>query len=371
MMQRANTSRHGYEVATSRFHGAVGDHPDGCPLGVGAAAAGRRRHHGPSYPVESTSAHGRCCLAYAIIELRTLARLFGGNRDCDQLMEDILTFVYAAVRKILDVEVVLDPASTTPDAIPRDQPLIVLSRHCGPGDSVLVAWLLVIEYRLQLRIVLKSILQCEPVLDFAGDLGGLCFLSRGDRARRQIRDLAESLVGGQAMLLFPEGANFSWPRWRDAITQLRATGRFRAARRALRQSHTLPPRSGGAAAAVAGAPNANILLVTHNGFCADGRARPWWQLPIHRELLIRTVVLPAARVPSPAANGPLARTNLDTGRRLGRRSRRAFRGAAVVMPPAGLTPLRRGYCGWQRSRGTRLNEHEHRARTLLCRRHHA
>lgn len=243
-------------------------------------------------------------LAYAFIEVRTLARLLGGNRDCDQLMEDILAFVYAAVRKILDVEVVLDPASTAPGEVPRDQPLIVLSRHCGPGDSVLVAWLLVVQYRLRLRIVLKAILQYEPVLDFAGELGGLCFLDRGDRARRQIRGLAESLTGGQAMLIFPEGANFSWPRWRHAITQLRATRGFRAARRALRQSHTLPPRSGGVAAAVAGAPNANLLLVTHNGFCADGRDRPWWQLPIHRQLLIRTVVLPAARIPPPDRMGP-------------------------------------------------------------------
>ena len=139
-------------------------------------------------------------------------------------------------------------------------------------------------------------MQCEPVLDIAGELGCLCFLGRGDRARKQIQGLAESLVGGQAMLLFPEGANFSWPRWRKAITQLRSTRGLRAARRALRQSHTLPPRSGGAAAAVAGAPNASILVVTHNGFCADGRDRPWWQLPIHRQLLIRTVVVPAGRI---------------------------------------------------------------------------
>ncbi len=243
-------------------------------------------------------------MAYAVIELRTLAKLLGGSRDPDQLMQDVARSVYAAVRKILDVQVVLDPASATADAIPRDEPLIVLSRHCGPGDSVLVAWLLVVEYRLQLRIALKAVLQCEPLLDFAGELGCLCFLSRGDRARRQIRGLAESLDGGQAMLLFPEGANFSWPRWRNAVAQLRSTHRVRAARRALRQSHTLPPRSGGAAAAVAGAPNANMLVVTHNGFCADGRDRPWWQLPIHRQLLIRTAVIPAARIPAPARMGP-------------------------------------------------------------------
>src|SRR6478735_3878159 len=176
-------------------------------------------------------------MAYAVIELRTLVRVLRGERHCDELVQDLLTSAYAVARRILDVEVVLDSASAMPDTIPRNEPVIVLSRHCGPGDSLLVAWLLAVEYRLQLRIVLKAVLQCEPALDLVGELGCLCFLGRGDRARRQIRSLAESLVGGQAMLLFPEGANFSWPRWHHAIAQLRSTGGFRAARRALRQSH--------------------------------------------------------------------------------------------------------------------------------------
>jgi 1-acyl-sn-glycerol-3-phosphate acyltransferase len=236
-------------------------------------------------------------IAYAFIELRTLVKLAIGNRDCDRLMEDFLTTAYAAVRRILDVEVVLDPSSTTPDEIPHHEPVIVLSRHCGPGDTVLVAWLLTIEYRLQARIVLKSILRCEPVLDFAGQLGYLCFLARGDRARHQIHDLAASLAGRQALLLFPEGANFTWPRWRTAIDELRSTGRIRAASRALRQSHTLPLHTGGATAALTGAPSANVLVVTHNGFCPDGRARPWWQLPIHRQLLVHTALFPAAELP--------------------------------------------------------------------------
>ncbi|HZQ31297.1 MAG TPA: 1-acyl-sn-glycerol-3-phosphate acyltransferase [Mycobacterium sp.] len=243
-------------------------------------------------------------IAYASIELRMLGRFLLGERDCDELMRDFLVKAYAAVRKILDVEVVLDAGSLSPDAIPRAEPLIVLSRHCGPGDSVLVAWLLAIEYRLQVRIVLKAVLRCEPALDLAGGLGGLCFLGRGDRARRQIRDFAASLGGGQALLLFPEGANFTWPRWREAIRALRSTGGIRAANRALRQSHTLPPRSGGAAAAVSGAPSANVLVLTHNGFCADGRARPWWQMPIHRQLLIRTSLVPAAQIPPPDQLAP-------------------------------------------------------------------
>ena len=175
----------------------------------------------------------------------------------------------------------------------------MLSRHCGPGDTVLVAWLLTVEYRLRVRVVLKAVLRCEPVLDFAGTLGSLCFLSRGARARRQIHDLAASLAGGQALLLFPEGANFTWPRWHAAIAELRSTGRIREATRAFRQSHTLPPRTGGATAAVTGAPSANVLVLTHNGFCPDGRARPWWQLPIHRQLLVRTALFPAGQLPPP------------------------------------------------------------------------
>jgi 1-acyl-sn-glycerol-3-phosphate acyltransferase len=264
---------------------------------LGASAVGLARRS--SRPPRSVA----LAMAYAAIELRTLGQVLRGNRDCDQLVHDFLVSAHAAVRRILDVEVALESGSATPDEIPRHEPLIVLSRHCGPGDSILVSWLLAVRYGMQLRVVLKAILRAEPLLDLAGEWGCLCFLGRGDRARTQIRVLAESLTGGQAMLLFPEGANFSWPRWREAIERLRSTGDVRAARNALRQSHTLPPRSGGAAAAVAGAPNANLLVLTHNGFCADGRARPWWQMPVHRQLLIRTAVVPAADVPSPKQLG--------------------------------------------------------------------
>jgi hypothetical protein len=33
------------------------------------------------------------------------------------------------------------------------------------------------------------------------------------------------------------------------------------------------------------------------GFAPDGRGRPWWRLPVHRELIVRTVLAPAATVP--------------------------------------------------------------------------
>jgi hypothetical protein len=72
----------------------------------------------------------------------------------------------------------------------------------------------------------------------------------------------------------------------------------------LRQSYTLPPHTGGVAAAVTGAPSANVLVLAHNGFCPDGRARLWWQLPMHRQLLVRTALFPAAELPQPDQLSP-------------------------------------------------------------------
>jgi 1-acyl-sn-glycerol-3-phosphate acyltransferase len=244
-------------------------------------------------------------MAYALLELRALWKLLRGGQDCDQFVRDILERAYTVGRRTLNVEVLLDTASPTPDQIPRGEPVIVLSRHCGPGDTLLVAWLLNIHYRLELRLVLKAVLRCEPVLDLAGDLGCLCFLHhRSEHARKQIHDLAASLEGGQALLLFPEGGNFTWARWRTAITRLRSSGRLREARRAWRQSHTLPPRTGGAAAAMSGAPSANVVVLTHTGFSPDGRARAWWRLPMNRRLLVRTVLVPSGELPPPDELGP-------------------------------------------------------------------
>ncbi|HEY6649460.1 MAG TPA: 1-acyl-sn-glycerol-3-phosphate acyltransferase [Mycobacterium sp.] len=254
-------------------------------------------------------------MAYAVLELRALWTLLRGGQDCDEFVSDVLERAYTVGRRTLNLGVLLDDASPGPEQLPREVPVIVLSRHCGPGDTLLVGWLLNIHYRLRLRIVLKALLRCEPVLDLVGDLGCLCFLHhRSAKARKQIHDLAASLGGGQALLLFPEGGNFTWARWRAAIERLRSSGRLREARRAWRQTHTLPPRTGGTAAALAGAPDADVLVLTHTGFSPDGRARAWWRLPMNRRLLVRTVLVPAAELPSPDQLAPwLERTwsNVD------------------------------------------------------------
>lgn len=236
-------------------------------------------------------------LAYAAIELRVLCRMLGSDPGWDSLMRDVADTAYRVLRRVLAVRVELEAGSVPPDGF-TGGPVIVLARHCGPGDSLLIAWLIEAHYQLRLHLVLKSLLRLEPALDIAGDHLPLCFVGRrGRRARDRVGALADSLADGDALLLFPEGGNFSWQRWRRAVSSLSAAGAYRAARRARSRTHTLPPRGGGATAALQGAPDADVLLLTHNGFHDDGRARPWWEVPVRRRMIVRTRLVPAADVP--------------------------------------------------------------------------
>ena len=223
---------------------------------------------------------------------------------------------------VLDVEVVLDPSSASPESIPRDEPVIVLSRHCGPGDSVLVAWLLMFSYRLRVRIVLKAILRYEPVLDFAGQRG-MPVLPGPRRPRPSTDSRSRRIAGrraGAAALSRRGELHLAAVAHRDRRTtqdrpdprgRTRATTLLYAAaarrrrhccgeRSAQRQcpgthpQRLLPRRAGTAVVAAAGPPAIACPHDPHPG-CPTSRTRP---------------------------AEPMAGTNLDKGRRLGRRPHR-------------------------------------------------
>lgn len=237
-------------------------------------------------------------IAYACLELRTLTQVMRGVEDWDALMRSVLDDGYRAMHRTLDVTVALEEGSASSEQLHRSNGVIVLARHCGPGDSLFIAWLLSVHHGLSLRIVLKKTLRWEPTVDVAGDHLPLCFVGRGGgAARRGVESLAGVLAHGHALLIFPEGGNFSWERWREALRHLRERGEHVWARRAGRRTHTLPPRPGGAVAALLAAPDADVLLLAHSGFAPDGRNRDWWRLPVHHRLAIRTVLLPAESVP--------------------------------------------------------------------------
>ena len=242
----------------------------------------------------------------ALVQLSRLRRAARGRPAGDRLTEAqghalvrwVVEAAYGAVRHVLGVEARLEDGSAAPEDVAACDGVIVLARHCGPGDTLLIAWLLVVHYRLRLRIVLKSLLRLVPMIDLAGDLLPFSFVGRKRGANGLgIARLASGLDAGQALLLFPEGGNFSRKRWAAAIGRLVASNERRRARLLRRNKHTLPPHLGGVSAALQAAPDAAVLLLAHSGLGDAGHERPWWRLPIRQQLVVRTLLVPPERVP--------------------------------------------------------------------------
>jgi len=176
-------------------------------------------------------------------------------------------------------------------------PLLVLARHAGPGASFALVHLLISRYHRHPRVVLKEQLRLDPAVDLLLTRTGCTWLpasgSKGDEAAHRVGDTARALGPRQALVLFPEGADWTPVRHGQAVARLRRRGLFRAARRALRMPHVLPPRPAGTVAALQAAPTADVLVFTHTGHdelldaASTWRALPlrdplqmaWWRAP--------------------------------------------------------------------------------------------
>ncbi len=166
-------------------------------------------------------------------------------------------------------------------AVPRTVdggPLILLVRHAGPGDSFLLLHLLLDCAALLPHTVLKRTLRLDPGLDLV--IGGLphCFLPprAGGTAEDAVGKLASGLGRGDALVIFPEGGNYTRRRHLSAVASLRRHGKPRAAARAARMRHVLPPRTAGTLAALAAAPGADVVFIAHTGLDAIHSVRTLW-----------------------------------------------------------------------------------------------
>lgn len=179
----------------------------------------------------------------------------------------------------------LRPASESP-------PILVLARHAGIGDSIALVWLLTHRYRRRPRIVLKDAIAWDPLADVALSRLGASFLPSGSRRRTTGSDLvgatAASLEPNDAMLLFPEGRNWTPGRWRRAVRKLRMERKAAQARKAELMDHVLPPRWGGVAACLDARPDLPVVVFAHTGLDDISSARQLWSaLPFRSPLSIR------------------------------------------------------------------------------------
>jgi 1-acyl-sn-glycerol-3-phosphate acyltransferase len=222
---------------------------------------------------------------------------FGGRLDTEPyrtrhyaVMERFLNQIYRAAERACGLSV--EVAGPPNEAVADDRPVIVLSRHAGPGDSLLVVHHLLTVCGRQPRVVMKATLQLDPSLDIVANRVPNAFLRRRppgpqDAARvggrhqseqiRQIKRLAAGLSGTDALLIFPEGGNWTPLRWRRGIERLRRQGQAELARRAAAMPNLLPPRAGGAFAAIGACPSADVIFVAHTGLDKLVSVRDVWQ----------------------------------------------------------------------------------------------
>ncbi|GAA3610050.1 lysophospholipid acyltransferase family protein [Kineosporia mesophila] len=218
-----------------------------------------------------------------------------------------LRWIFWLVNHVLHVQVRVE--GPIPEAY-RDKPLIVFSRHAGPGDSFLLVHALMNWYDREPRIVLKDTLQWDPAIDIVLNRLPTRFIrsgapgkatidpAAGPDAETQIGELARRLDHDDALVLFPEGGNFTQRRRARAIARLRRRGLMAEAAKAEAMRYVLPPRPGGVLAVLENAPEADVVWVAHTG--TDHLltvADVWDALPVHIDLKMRWWQVPAGSVP--------------------------------------------------------------------------
>jgi 1-acyl-sn-glycerol-3-phosphate acyltransferase len=277
-----------------------------------AGRARRRTAHPPSL-------RGLRVLAFAIIWLAAevsalfmclglwIASGFGGRLSTEPyqtrhyaVMRWFLDQIFAGAERSFGLRVEVDEPD--PDAWERAarlaRPVIVLSRHAGPGDSFLLVHQLLSVYGRRPRIVMKATMQLDPGVDVVTNRLPNVFIQPRQVGEKlfteQIERLASGLDQAGALVIFPEGGNWTPGRWQRGIRRLERAGRRDLAARARQMPNLLPPRPGGALAAIEACPEADVIFVAHAGLDrlvsvgdvwrslpigAIVRAK-WWRVPV-------------------------------------------------------------------------------------------
>lgn len=187
-------------------------------------------------------------------------------------------------------------------------PLVVASRHAGPGDSFILVHTLLNDVDRRPRIVLKYTMQWDPAVDillhriptrFIVPSGfGAKAKGGGSRVEHALGDLATGLGSEDAFVIFPEGGNFSPTRRRSRIARLRAAGREALAERAEALEHVMAPQPGGVHVALAAAPDADVVFVAHTGLDQLVTINDIWRsLPMDKGITMRAWRVPRAEIP--------------------------------------------------------------------------
>jgi 1-acyl-sn-glycerol-3-phosphate acyltransferase len=180
----------------------------------------------------------------------------------------------------------------------RETPVLALSIHSGEGDSLLVLDLLLRRHRRNPRIVMHQALALDPLIDMLGNRLPNRFVDpRGGDIEVEIAAMSRDLGAADAVLIFPEGGNFTPERRLKSIQRLLRRGHHTQAAQAEAMTHISAPRPGGALAALESAPDADVIFMAHHGF-PNGFGQAWRELPDPTPILVQMWHVPAGEIPA-------------------------------------------------------------------------
>lgn len=211
-----------------------------------------------------------------------------------------LEMITAAIRTFIGFDFVF-PTEPLPSG-----PLLVFSRHAGPGDALLVAHSLIQIHHRRVRMLGTTKLLWDPFFNHVVRRLPFHFCeqepSNPQAELREVMASAASIEDDGAMIIFPEGGNFTPTRYRNALERLEKRGQPDRVEKAERMTHVLPPRSAGALAALEACPRATAVFVAHVGLDDLLSLRDLWRnVPIERT--VEATFWVAER--DPQATGPV------------------------------------------------------------------
>ena len=207
--------------------------------------------------------------------------------------------VYRSMIRLARVDVRVSDSEAAEEALSAGRrPVVVLSRHAGEGDSLLVLHQLLCRHGRRPRLVLHEALRIDPLIDVLGRRLPNRFVDRrGGDTEVEIADMTRDLDDDGAVLIFPEGGNFSDARRLRGIERLEEAGHEEEAAWAREMQHVSAPRPGGALAALEAAPHADVVFVGHVGVPIGFRDL-WLRLPTDQTVELRLWIVPAGDVPA-------------------------------------------------------------------------
>ena len=185
------------------------------------------------------------------------------------------------------------------------RPIVVASRHAGPGDSFILVHALLDGFARAPRIVLKDTLQWDPAIDVMLNRLPAQFVTPRDSRRAgapgvsgAVGRLARGLGQRSALVIFPEGGKVTPHRRLARIEALRRAGRRHLAEAAEQMHHVMAPHAGGILSALAQAPHAGVVFVAHTGLEKLVTVRDVWrELPMDKRIVMKGWSVEPAEIP--------------------------------------------------------------------------